>query len=84
MKKLNIDLKLVAVIIYKMEAETERQKQPNQYSRNKKGYYWNKRAKKYIASVQINEETVVLGAFDTEEEAREAYFDAIEEYLLPP
>ena len=67
-----------------MEAETERQKQPNQYSRNKKGYYWNQRAKKFIASVQINEETVVLGAFDTEEEAREAYFEAIEEYLLPP
>jgi hypothetical protein len=67
-----------------MEAETERQKQPNQYSRNKKGYYWNQRAKKYIASVQIDEETIVLGAFGTEEEAREAYFDAIEKYLLPP
>jgi hypothetical protein len=64
-----------------MEAK---KKQPNQYSKNKKGYYWNKRAKKYIASVQINEETVVLGAFDTEEEAREAYFDAIEKYLLLP
>jgi hypothetical protein len=64
-----------------MEAK---EKHPNQYSKNKKGYYYNKRAKKYIASVQINKETVVLGAFDTEEEAREAYFDAIEKYLLPP
>jgi hypothetical protein len=64
-----------------MEAE---KKQPNQYSRNKKGYYWNKRAKKFIASVQINEETVVLGSFDTEEEAREAYFEGIEKYLLLP
>ncbi len=67
-----------------MGAETERQKQPNQYSKNKKGYYWNKRAKKYITSVQIDEEAIILGAFDTEEEAREAYFDAIEKYLLPP
>ena len=67
-----------------MGAETERQTQPNQYSKNKKGYHFNKRAKKYIASVQIDEETIVLGAFDTEEEAREAYFDAIEKYLLPP
>jgi hypothetical protein len=67
-----------------MEAETERQKHPNQHSKCKKGYYLNKRAKKYIASVQIDKETIVLGAFDTEEEAREAYFDAIEKNLLPP
>jgi hypothetical protein len=59
-------------------------KQPNQHSKNKKGYHFNKRAKKYIASVQIDEETIVLGAFDTEDDAREAYFEAIEKYLLPP
>ena len=64
--------------------EAEKKKQPNQHSTCKKGYHWNKRAKKYIASVQINEETVVLGSFDTEDEAREAYFEAIERYLLPP
>jgi hypothetical protein len=51
---------------------------------NAKRVYWNKRAKKYIASVQIDEEAIILGAFETEEEAREAYFDAIEKYLLPP
>ena len=67
-----------------MEAETERQKQPNQHSKRKKGYCWHPRAKKFVASVQINGEAIVLGAFDTEEEAREAYFDAIERYLLPP
>jgi hypothetical protein len=64
-----------------MEAK---KKGSNQHSKNKKGYHWNKRAKKYIASVQIDEEPIILGAFDTEEEAREAYFDAIEKYLLPP
>jgi len=59
-------------------------KQPNQHSKRKKGYHWNKRAKKYIASVQIDEEAIILGAFDSEDEAREAYFAAIEKYLLPP
>jgi hypothetical protein len=81
MKKLNIDLKLVAVIIYKMEAK---KRGANQYSKCKKGYHWNKRAKKYIASVQIDEEPIILGAFDTEDDAREAYFAAIEKFLLPP
>ena len=64
--------------------EAEKKKQPNQHSKCKKGYHWNKRAKKFVASVQIDEETVVLGSFDTEEEAREAYFEGIERYLLPP
>jgi len=64
--------------------EAEKKTQPNQYSKCKKGYCWHSRAKKFVASVQVDGEAIVLGAFDTEEEAREAYFEAIERYLLPP
>ena len=67
-----------------MEAEPERQKQQNQYSKRKKGYCWHSRSKKFVASVQINGEAIILGSFDNEEDAREAYFEAIEKYLLPP
>jgi hypothetical protein len=41
-----------------------------------KGYSWHKQLKKWLARIKINNESIYLGVFDTEEEARQAYLDA--------
>ena len=50
-------------------------KQANGHSKWKKGYCYNKRTKKYNPCVQVDGERINLGSFDTEEEAREVYFE---------
>ena len=47
-----------------------------------KGYYWNKRDKKYYAQIQVNYKLHYLGVYDTEEEAREAYLIAKDKYHI--
>ena len=47
-----------------------------------KGYYWNKRDKKYFARIQINKKQHHIGAYDTAEEAREAYLIAKKKYHI--
>lgn len=42
-----------------------------------RGYGWNKRQKKWLAQVCIFRKTVVLGRFDTEQEARACYVGAV-------
>lgn len=51
--------------------------QENAFNRTKaKGYYWNKRDKKWQANIKLNGKSINLGYFITEEEARQAYLDA--------
>ena len=51
--------------------------QENNHNRTRaKGYYWNKRNKKWRASIGLNGKTIDLGHYDTEEEARAAYLAA--------
>lgn len=45
------------------------------------GVSWNKRTKKYIASIQINKKKRFLGRFDSVEEARNAYKLALSSLL---
>jgi len=41
-----------------------------------KGYYYNKRANKYQAQLQVDGERKTIGYYDTPEQAREAYLKA--------
>lgn len=41
-----------------------------------KGYYLNKKAKKWHAQIMLNRKHKHLGCFDTEQEARDAYLEA--------
>ena len=71
------------MLLYYVDMEAKI-KQANGHSKMKKGYCYNKRTKKYNPCVQVDGERINLGSFDTEEEAREVYFEAIEKYLLLP
>jgi len=48
----------------------------NQQNKNVKGYSWNKKCGKYYSSIKINNKSIHLGCFNTEEEAKQAYLDA--------
>tara|TARA_R110002020_G_scaffold11610_1_gene43459 strand:+ start:701 stop:1132 length:432 start_codon:yes stop_codon:yes gene_type:complete len=53
----------------------------SQNSRNKecKGYYWNKEANKWKAQYKLNCKMHHIGYYDTEEQARNAYLEAIKD-----
>lgn len=44
--------------------------------KNTKGYYWHKKAKKYLAQITVSGKNIYLGLFQTAEEARDAYLQA--------
>lgn len=48
--------------------------------KNTKGYYWNKRGKKYYARINVNGKVIHLGCFNTPEEAHSAYLKVKEKY----
>ena len=53
----------------------------NQWNRNDmKGYWFRKDRQKYQAQIQVNGKRKCIGHFNTEEEARTAYFEAKEKY----
>ena len=47
-----------------------------------KGYYYHKRDKKYYSVIRYNKNTLHLGSFDTEGEAKQAYLDAKKKYHI--
>tara|TARA_R110002020_G_scaffold173645_1_gene364560 strand:+ start:2822 stop:3256 length:435 start_codon:yes stop_codon:yes gene_type:complete len=54
----------------------------SQNSRNKtgvKGYTWDKKRNKYVASYTLNKKKYHIGSYDTKEEARQAYLNAIKD-----
>lgn len=55
--------------------------QQNNFNRkNTKGFSTNKRGKKYRAQITINYETIYLGSYNTEEQARQSYLEAKKKY----
>ena len=54
--------------------------QQNQFNRNAKGYYWNKKRNKWRSQIKINGKTKFLGYFDDEEDAHISYLNAKEVY----
>ena len=52
-------------------------KQGNNWNQTRaKGYYWDKRHKKWRTNICVNYKLINLGRFDTEEEAHQAYLAA--------
>lgn len=48
----------------------------NQQNKDSKGYSFNKKEKKFQASIKINKKAIHLGWFKEEDDAREAYLNA--------
>jgi hypothetical protein len=51
-------------------------RQQNNCNKNTKGYYWDKRDKKWIARIQLDGKIIYLGRFDKEGDAKNAYLKA--------
>lgn len=49
--------------------------QLNQFNRNFKGYWFDKKRKKYKTSIMLNNKSVYQGYFDTEDEAKLKYLE---------
>jgi hypothetical protein len=57
--------------------------QQNMWNQKKsKGYSWNKNKNKWMARISINGKTKYLGYFDKEDDARQAYLKAKENYHI--
>jgi hypothetical protein len=56
--------------------------QINQHNRLKttKGYYFNKEHNRWRAEIRLNNKTMLLGYYKTEEEARQSYLNGKEKY----
>ena len=57
--------------------------QQNQWNRvTAKGYTWHKLANKWSAMIKLNNKSIYLGLYNTEQEARTAYLNAKEKYHI--
>ena len=56
--------------------------QENRFHNQSKGYNWDKRAKKWKATIQVDMKGKHLGYFEKEEDARAAYLDAKKKYHI--
>jgi hypothetical protein len=56
--------------------------QENTFNKNAKGYTWNKRAKKYYATICVSGKKIHLGCFDDKVDARAAYLTAKAKYHI--
>jgi hypothetical protein len=65
--------------IFNLRAVTPQQ---NSFNTNAKGYYWNKKDKRWLARIKINGKGIFLGRFDKEEDARKAYLDSKKIYHI--
>lgn len=54
--------------------------QENTFNSVSKGYDFDKKEKKWRARIKINNKSIYLGRYDTEEDARQAYLEAKEKY----
>jgi hypothetical protein len=52
----------------------------NSMNRDSKGYYYSSKQSKYRALIQVGYKKIDLGGFDTEQEARSAYLNAVDKY----
>jgi len=58
-------------------ANMTEQSNNRKYVINQKGYSWNKQNKNWVARIKINGKQTHIGSFMTEQEARQAYLDAV-------
>ena len=56
--------------------------QENQWNTESRGYYFDKKKKKFNARIVYNNEHIFLGLFNTSEEAHQAYLDAKLKYHI--
>lgn len=54
--------------------------QQNSFNTKAKGYYWNKRDKKWITQIYLNNKPIFRAYYNTEEEAKQSYLQAKKEY----
>jgi hypothetical protein len=54
--------------------------QQNSFNTNAKGYCWHKNINKWQSRIMVNGESIHLGYFDKEEDAKQAYLNAKEIY----